>query len=841
MTRSLAPLALLLGALPAAAQVATPQPRATGAGLALPAEGAASSDGTAATLVNPAGLYFLNSFELGYVHQRSILGDRTGDGVFGAYGFDELAIGVDAQWIRPGPGAGGVNFRKTGLTLALGGETLAVGAAYHVFSSNDSPALDRLGGLDLGVTLRPCRGFAFGASLLNADAQHFEGVRLPRRLDLGVAFRPLGERLMVSADFLVDDDGGFKNGALAYNAGFRIIDGLNLKGGVTHYYNDGTLAATLGVELDTGLFALGYAAAVDGKLTGADHMAWARVTGAHHPALHLGGRYAVLDLGDLLGSKSSGLGALFGGASGDRFISLMQLLLRARRDETVAGVVLKIGDAADSLGMARIQELRSEIARLQAAGKPVVALLANADDATYFLASACKKVFVEPEATLLINGLSSDTVFVGDLLGHLGVKVNVARVGAYKNAPDQLTRGTMSDEQREALSAYLDTSWTEYVSGVSRDRGLDPEKFKAALQPGILSPQQAQALGLIDGIVFPDQLKDEVGKAVGASVRLVNDYASATLSPDRWGSLPHVALVRIVGNITEGKSAGGSLGSGESAGSETVVAALDAARTDSEVHAIVVRVDSPGGSGQASMLIERAIERAREKKPVVISMGNYAASGGYMVSMGGDVIFAEPATLTGSIGVFVIKPDVSGLLQHLSIGSETVKRGDHADIFDMDHGWDEAEQKVMQGYADDFYDRFITLVSQRRGLDKAAVDAVARGRVWSGQDALARKLVDQLGSLDDALLEAKKRAGLEADALVSLEVVGSPKPSIGGPLSPLLGRVASEVGLGTPADPLLDVLQPLGLAGPAGQAARALMLARTPGVVAALPFEVTVK
>ena len=428
-----------------------------------------------------------------------------------------------------------------------------------------------------------------------------------------------------------------------------------------------------------------------------------------------------------------------------------------------------------------------------------------------------------PEAALLINGLSWDTLFLGETLTRIGVRIDVARVGAFKNAPDQLTRSDMSPEQREAEETFLKTVYSEYTNAVTAARKIDKAKFDDALSHGILTPQQAKELGLIDGIAYPDQLNELATEVLGRRASTVHDYADWNSFPDRWGSAPRIALVRIQGDIIEGK--GGSGLGGSVAGSDSIIKGIEAARDDDTVRAIVVRVDSPGGSGNASNLIERAMEKAREKKPVIVSMGNTAASGGYYVAVGGDAIWAEPTTLTGSIGVFVIKPDTSGLLEKLSIHDVTLKQGERADIFSFTKPWSEGEQAAMQGFIDAFYDRFITLVATRRKLDKAAVDKIARGRIWSGADAKQLGLVDNLGSLDDAVRDAKQRAGLDPDERAELEVFGAKSSLI--PDS-LLDTAAH--------DEVQQTLSELGLKESAQDTYRALRLAQTPGAVAALPF-----
>jgi protease-4 len=346
-----------------------------------------------------------------------------------------------------------------------------------------------------------------------------------------------------------------------------------------------------------------------------------------------------------------------------------------------------------------------------------------------------------------------------------------------------------------------------------------------------MPPEEAAKLGLIDKMIFQSEIPSLAGALVGvANATMIDGYEGWDFAPERWGGMPKLALIRIEGTIVEGNSSSGQFGIGGGTGADTIVKGIEDAVADDDVKAIVLRVDSPGGSGSASDLIYRALLKAREKKPVVVSMGNYAASGGYYVAIAGDTIWAEPTTLTGSIGVFALHPDVSGLLHKVSVGTVTLKRGEMADIFQFDHTWSDAERETMQSWVDQFYDGFIGLVAERRKLEKSAVDRIARGRIWSGTDAKQRGLVDQMGSLEDAIADAKARAHMDRDDRVSLQTFGSPKSLF--PTSLANAVVGSQV---------KDALAPLGLLGVSRETVSGLELVQMRGPVAALPYEVDVK
>ncbi|TMA20690.1 MAG: signal peptide peptidase SppA, partial [Deltaproteobacteria bacterium] len=346
------------------------------------------------------------------------------------------------------------------------------------------------------------------------------------------------------------------------------------------------------------------------------------------------------------------------------------------------------------------------------------------------------------------------------------------RVGAYKNAPDLFTRSGMSGEQREVESSLLDDLYGRYVRRISDARHLDERKVKSLLDEGILKPGEAVQAGLIDGLVYPDQLEEEAGKVLGANVTLKKIGTDQPAERDlRWGRRRRIAVVRVEGNIARGEGGRDPFGAVRVAGSDAIVRRIRRAADDASVAAIVVRIDSPGGDGTASDLIWRELVRARKekKKPVIASMGDVAASGGYYVAAGADAIFAGPATITGSIGVFVGHFDASELFGKLGLNLVTIKRGESADLFHPQRSLTDHERKTLQAWVDDFYELFVTRVAEARGLTSADVHRVAQGRIWTGSQALERRLVDRLGGLEEALAEARRRAGFAADEEVEVD------------------------------------------------------------------------
>lgn len=745
--------------------------------IALAPTAAAWVQDATAVHVNPAGLAFLDGPELVYLHERDLRSDNdaVADAVFLAHNTFGFGVGLGYETIRP---ASGIAWRRTTIAVGYGDRAAALGLAFNLFGSGDPSdpgrAVDRLTSFDLGLTLRPIRFLSLGAVVHDLDAPTLEGVPLSRRYEFSLGLRPLTERASLAVGFAFDEAQGPADAWLRYVASVDLFRGVALAAGFGHPVRPtGDWFAQLGLTLSFGNASLGYAAAGrpedGGRL---DHLAGFRVTRSRAPAVPFPRRaYAVVDPSAELSRRPTGPFALLSSDEGDPFLALLALIDRVRTDPEVDGVLLRVSDLED-LGLARIDELRGALAAVRDAGKKVVAMLLAGGDAEYFLATAADRILAPPQCTLLVNGLMAEARFYADALSKAGVAVDVVRVGPHKSAPDAFTRAQMSPEHRENLTAVLDSAAARYEGEIARTRGLAPEKVKAALGRGILTATEAVAAGLLDALVYPDQLDDALKDVAGGRVSLVGGYADRRPRDRRWGARPRIAVIRVEGAIAPGRSRVDPLGLVRIAGASTLVRSIERAAEDGDVAAVVVRVESGGGSGDASDLIHRAIEQARKKKPVVASMGDVAASGGYYVAMAADEVFANATTITGSIGVFALKPNLRSLLDLVGIHSEVVRRGERADLFSPWRPWTTEEKAVMQAYVDGFYQTFADKVAAARKLDPAKVEASARGRVFTGSDAQSRSLVDSLGGFSEAVAAAKRRAGFAADAEVDFVVSG---------------------------------------------------------------------
>jgi protease IV len=469
----------------------------------------------------------------------------------------------------------------------------------------------------------------------------------------------------------------------------------------------------------------------------------------------------------------------FGGEQS--FTNLLTQLRKAKVDNRIGAVLLDI--KFPRIGWGKADELREAIKDLRASGKPVYAYMEMGMNKDYYIATAAEKIYIPPPGDLWINGLAAEAMFYKGSLDKLGVETDVIQISPkYKNAPDQYTKKEMGEGQAEVINAVLDEYFGRFTLAVTESRGKSPEEVQAIVDNAPYNATQAAEQGMIDGAKYIDEVHEELKSRLGYKederIRLVGGGTYKEVTSDSLGlnSGERVAVIFASGPINVGKSSEGPF-SGNFVGSDTVVKAVNDAAADNSVKAIVLRVDSPGGSALASDLMWRAIENAKAKKPVVVSMGDVAASGGYYISTNANKIVAQPATLTGSIGVFVGKPVLAGTFDWLGISTQYVMRGKNAGIFRATEKWNEDERAKMEEQTNNIYfNNFLPKVAAGRNMDMEQANAIGQGRVWTGTQAKANGLVDEFGGLEKAIDIAKELASLPADKDVRRVVFPAPTP-----------------------------------------------------------------
>ena len=456
------------------------------------------------------------------------------------------------------------------------------------------------------------------------------------------------------------------------------------------------------------------------------------------------------------------------------FRELILTLRDAEQDPQIAALVLYLGP--NSLGWAGVQELRQAILSFRRAGKTAKAFLEEADTLDYFLATACDEIIFTPLGSLGLTGLLSEVIYFKGILDKLAIQPDLLQAGKYKSAIEPYTRSGMSKAQRESINSLLDSLFGQLVAAIAEARGLTPARARQAIDQGPYLAASARELGLVDALMFEDQFETHLEKELGTPARRISLRRYLRLRGpgfswlDPWRSLPGLALVYATGLIHSGesKSYGGIR---DSIGSDTLCQALREVREDPAIRAVVLRVDSPGGSGLASDLIWREVSLFRGQKPVVVSMGDVAASGGYYISLPADQILAEPGSLTGSIGVIAGKLNLQGLYEKVGLKKELIARGKHADLH-SDYGpFSETGRQKVKDEMEAFYREFVGKAAEGRKQEFPAMEKAAQGRVWTGEQAKALGLVDGLGGLRQALELAKRLAGIPEGGKAFLEIL----------------------------------------------------------------------
>ena len=472
----------------------------------------------------------------------------------------------------------------------------------------------------------------------------------------------------------------------------------------------------------------------------------------------------------------------------------VQAINTAATDPAVKYIYLRTDGSMS--GISAVEEFRAALERFRkTSGKAVVSYIESPTSGSYYLASVADKVYMTAHegATTMINGVSSQMIFLGDLLDRLGVNVQLIRHGKYKSAGEMYTRSSASPENREQYQRMVDSMWEHLSQEICESREILPEQLDDAVDNLELNfPQDFVDCGLVDELLTAEELKEQLAVlAVEESyddVKMIDfpDYVAARQPVSKASK--QIAVIYAEGSIVDGS------GKSDVAG-DRFASLIAKVRADSTVKAVVLRVNSPGGSVLASEKIKSELDLLKETKPLVASYGDYAASGGYWISTNCDRIFSDATTLTGSIGVFGMVPDFSRTASDvLHVNIETVSSNRHGDMYSGMRAFDQAEYDYMLASIESIYDRFTTIVSDARGLPVETVDAVGQGRVWTGSDAATIQLVDQIGTLEDAVTYAAAAAG--DPMLANWKVSSYPKPMT------QMEEIMSMLGYGTPESAL---------------------------------------
>lgn len=784
-----------------------------------------------------------------------------------------LGLGLQAVGRTGLPaGAGSLPaYGKLQLAYGLGGRRAGLGVSWsHLFG-------DAAGGIDtfdVGASLRLFSGLALGLVAEDvarprapvAMAGSVVNLRLARRWIAELVARPLGtERLEIAIAGMHVEGDPWRRPGVRLRARARLLGGWSLfvdseraplRSGTTGGAPSGAVdwRVTAGMTLDLPHGALLAAARrSDGSAAAGVGDGW-------------GGSLALFGSGERNERSSSSANVvridLSGVGSERKFLSTAIQLQSAATDRHIAAVLLKLDD--HRLGLGRLEELRELISEIRRRGKPVIAYTNGAGTRELYLASACDRVIMHPAGILSFAGLAQTVTFYKGAMDRLGVAVELVRIAEYKGAmePFILTEqsGPVKRNRNELLDEVYGRVLAEISAGRSRaasEKDLSLRRLEDLIAIGSFTPEEAQRHGLVDAVRDEHDVEDYLRGALGRSSITISDPDKSVRRKPRWLA-SRVAVVMVDGPLVEGKAEEMPLLSGRTAGGETLADALDDCRRDRTIKAVVLRINSPGGSAHASDVVARAVTRLRNAgKPVIASMGDVAASGGYYVAAPADLILADPSTTTGSIGIYGFKLDVSRLLTALSIGTEVYRRGQHADQLSPFRPWSAEERRMAEHKIRHLYELFVSTVAQgrkSRGLSPERVDELGRGRVYTGASARLNGLVDENGGVIAAIDRAATRGGVPrvADGLPDIVVLPRTRATLvarlagvsedddeapdgpGDALDALVARTASPSPLGSlvPRSPELE--RAMRFAAP-------YLLGPAEGVEARLPYDLEIR
>ena len=448
--------------------------------------------------------------------------------------------------------------------------------------------------------------------------------------------------------------------------------------------------------------------------------------------------------------------------------SILHVIRKAKIDDKILGIVLQPKLA--SMGMAKVEEIRNALEDFKTTGKPVYAFIEFAGDKEYLLASVADSIFGVSSGILLANGFISNPMFLKGTLDKLGIEFEAVAIGKYKNAPDMFTREKMSDAQREVTNSLLDDIYSRYISTLAQARGISESRMYQLIDQGFFTLDQAKEAGLLDSLMYYNQFQEFLKDKYTQRLRFVSfkRYRKIPMSKLGVKASGKIAIVYGVGTIVSGGE--DQFGEEGLITSEGMANSVRRVADDNSIKAIILRIDSPGGSGTASDIIWKEVVKAADKKPLIVSISDVAASGGYYISMAADSIVAHPSSIVGSIGVFFMKGILANLYDKIGANVEELKRGKNADMLSELQRLTPDQRALIQEFIFDFYKDFVSKAAEGRHMSYDEIDNIAQGRVWTGKQGLEIGLVDKIGDYYTAINMAKKMAGIPVEDYVQLVV-----------------------------------------------------------------------
>lgn len=629
------------------------------------------------------------------------------------------------------------------------GRQFSVGLSYRYFRNGPGYYEDRHL-WTIGLASRGSGPFALGAVFSNLNRGRIDGARslVEHRYSLG--YRPFGNRLTLAVDMITTTERWADDAHFVYHAEYCPKPGLFLN-----------------AQIETGgAFQVGFRANLV-KLFIGSRSAFDSHGHNGRTTVFIGGtnqRQA-----SLLAEPKRQLTVPISGRPAENppqpifgtrpipFLSYLAALDRAATDPSVGSLLVTMDNL--SLGLGQAQELRDALRQFRLQGKRVICHIEEPNNISYYVASVADTILIPPVCELRLVGLRAELTFFAGTLDKLGVSLELLKVGEYKDAPEAYTRRSASDESREQTNRILDDLFDQFVAGIAEGRGLAPDSVRSLVDRGPYTSADALSYGLVDGLIYRDDLSELTTSAAGAIG--LRAYLADTLLADEWQSPPVLAVVVAEGEIAGDRRSDDPLGGGAGVTPAPLARAFARARQDPAIRGVVLRINSPGGWALVGEEIHHLADKAAGDKPLVVSMANLAASAGYHIAMPARRLFADPATLTGSVGIYGGKLDLSGFYEKIDLTKELYTRGQFAGMLTTVRPFTDEEHEKYQSHLQAFYDHFVDLVAENRSLPADSVDRLSRGRVWTGRQALANGFVDELGGLNAALDYLARTANLE--------------------------------------------------------------------------------
>ena len=487
---------------------------------------------------------------------------------------------------------------------------------------------------------------------------------------------------------------------------------------------------------------------------------------------------------------------------------LERIFCHASSNPNIRGILIHVNEL--KIGLARAEAIRKSILDLREKGKHIFVYLEGGGNIEYLISSAASKIYLAPWSVLNLIGLKVEAVFLKDTLDMLGVEAQLKGIGEYKSAVETFTRNSMSEPNKIMVDSIIEDLYKQFVQNISIGRGVESNTIRDLIDSGPFTAEEAQGKGLIDNLGYKDDLESNIRQALNTQIKKIRSGSLLKILNFKNFLLnligkfkresATIAILSHSGIITQGESKGS--GAAKTLGSKTIIRSLTSIAKDQSVKAIILRIMSPGGSGISSDLIRHHIKVISEKKPVIVSMSDVAASGGYLIALGARKIVAEPFTLTGSIGIISGKFNLEGMYKRIGVIKESVKRGENALIYTSFKGFTREEDDYLTKIMRSMYDQFVKMVSEYRGIELETASGLAKGRVWTGRQAKENSLVDELGGLEEAIRLAKKEAGIPEEQVPLVKFISKPK---GIQISPL-GKGMDLIG---PFESFINLFQEL--------------------------------